>query len=154
MKHICITGASSGLGAALALAYAGEGRLLTLWARDENRLAAVAERCRDKGAHVRVDSRDVRDPSARADLEALDSQNPVDAAFLTAGVITGISPGGNRETPEAALRTMDVNALAPVALGSALFGRLCARGGGTSFLSRPTPDCTRCRTPLPIPLPR
>jgi NADP-dependent 3-hydroxy acid dehydrogenase YdfG len=41
-KHVVITGASSGLGAALARAYAKAGVRLTLSGRHEERLASVA----------------------------------------------------------------------------------------------------------------
>lgn len=51
---ILITGASSGLGEALALAAAGPGRHLWLTGRNATRLNAVAQECRDKigRAHV------------------------------------------------------------------------------------------------------
>ena len=49
---VLITGASSGIGAALALAYAEPGRRLALTGRNEMRLEAVAERCREAGATV------------------------------------------------------------------------------------------------------
>ncbi|MCC8194630.1 MAG: SDR family NAD(P)-dependent oxidoreductase [Deltaproteobacteria bacterium] len=131
MKHICITGASSGLGAALALAYAQAGSLLTLWARDETRLAATAEACKGKGAATAVVAADLRDHrAARETLAGLDDANPVDVVFLAAGVITGIPPGGNRESAEDAFRTMDVNALGSLNLAACLFERMCARGSG------------------------
>ncbi len=46
-KIIAITGASSGLGRALSLLFAKEGTKLSLFARDEARLHAVAEECAD-----------------------------------------------------------------------------------------------------------
>ncbi|MDA0656963.1 MAG: SDR family NAD(P)-dependent oxidoreductase, partial [Proteobacteria bacterium] len=48
-KSILITGASSGIGAALALAYANSGVTLALTGRNERRLAALAEACRERG---------------------------------------------------------------------------------------------------------
>ena len=47
---ILITGASSGIGEALALAYAGPGARLALTGRDPTRLAAVARACTMRGA--------------------------------------------------------------------------------------------------------
>ena len=49
-SHVVITGASSGLGAALARAYAKPGVLLTLSGRHEARLAGVAADCAAAGA--------------------------------------------------------------------------------------------------------
>ena len=49
-RHVLVTGASSGLGRALALACAGEGRVLHLGGRDAARLEQVAEACRAAGA--------------------------------------------------------------------------------------------------------
>ena len=45
-RTIVITGASSGLGAALALLYAGPGVAMGLIGRDPERLAASAAACR------------------------------------------------------------------------------------------------------------
>jgi NAD(P)-dependent dehydrogenase (short-subunit alcohol dehydrogenase family) len=50
--HVLLTGASSGLGAALARHYAAPGVRLSLTARDAGRLAAVAAACRAAGAEV------------------------------------------------------------------------------------------------------
>src|SRR5262249_53704925 len=47
---IVITGASSGLGAALAVDYAGAGRTLGLIARNRGKLDDVAARCASRGA--------------------------------------------------------------------------------------------------------
>ena len=49
-KTILITGASSGIGAALARAYAAPRTHLALCGRDSARLAAVANLCRERGA--------------------------------------------------------------------------------------------------------
>ena len=47
---ILITGASGGIGAALALAYARPGVRLALTGRDQARLAGIAGACREAGA--------------------------------------------------------------------------------------------------------
>src|SRR5271157_907564 len=51
-RSILITGASSGIGAALAQAYAAPRTHLALCGRDTARLAAVATLCRERGAEV------------------------------------------------------------------------------------------------------
>ena len=51
-QTILITGASSGLGEALAEAYAAPGVLLALTGRDRARLQLVAERCAYRGATI------------------------------------------------------------------------------------------------------
>jgi short-subunit dehydrogenase len=65
---ICITGASSGIGAELARQCAVTGARLALAARDEVRLEQVAEDCRSAGAEVIVVRSDV---TREADCAAL-----------------------------------------------------------------------------------
>ncbi len=56
-----VTGASQGIGAAIAERLAAEPKLrLALVARSLNKLEAVAERCRERGAEVRVYACDLR----------------------------------------------------------------------------------------------
>lgn len=66
-KNILITGASSGIGEALSLFYAEAGRTMFLCARNEERLNAVAERCRQKGASVYAKVLDVTDEASMRD---------------------------------------------------------------------------------------
>jgi len=64
-KIVFVTGASSGIGAATALAFAAEGARLLLAARRAGKLAAVAEAALQRGAEaVHTFSLDVRDRSA------------------------------------------------------------------------------------------
>lgn len=64
MACIFITGASSGIGEALALEYAAPGVKLGLVARRQPQLEAIAERCRAQGAEVLVLPADVCDAAA------------------------------------------------------------------------------------------
>ena len=66
-RSILITGASSGIGRALAREYAAAGVRLTLVGRDAARLEAVAAECRAKGAGVEIGQVDVRDQVTEAD---------------------------------------------------------------------------------------
>jgi short-subunit dehydrogenase len=67
-KSIVLTGASSGIGRALALALAGQRPRLALAARDTESLADVAAECRALGAEAVVVPTDVSDPQAAAFL--------------------------------------------------------------------------------------
>lgn len=66
-QRVVISGASRGIGAALAEAMAAPGIDLLLLARDEEKLHGVAERCRGKGAEVCWRALDVRCREAVAD---------------------------------------------------------------------------------------
>ena len=65
-KSIVLTGASSGIGRALALGLARQRPRLALAARDTESLADVAAECRALGAEAVVVPTDVSDPSAAA----------------------------------------------------------------------------------------
>ncbi|HKB96872.1 MAG TPA: SDR family NAD(P)-dependent oxidoreductase, partial [Rhizomicrobium sp.] len=76
-KTILITGASSGIGAALARAHARPGITLLLWGRDEARLNETAAQCRALGAAAFIQSFDLRDAAGfAARLAAADG--PID----------------------------------------------------------------------------
>lgn len=99
-----ITGASSGIGAALAIESARRGGRLFICGRDKARLDAVAGKCRDLGATVRADIVDVADEAAtRRWLESCDDESPIDRVFANAGVSTG------EETEANVRRTFAVN---------------------------------------------
>jgi short-subunit dehydrogenase len=86
-RNIVITGASSGIGAALAHDYAAPGIALALTGRDPARLIAVAEACRARGATVLASPIDVTDRmSLAAWLTAFDDAHPVDLILANAGV--------------------------------------------------------------------
>ena len=86
-KTILITGATSGIGRALALAYAEPGRNLVLMGRDTARLAAVKADCTAKGARATPVAIDVRDRVAMAEtIAGLDRETPIDLAVANAGI--------------------------------------------------------------------
>ena len=98
-RSIVISGASAGLGAALAKAYAGPGRTLALIARNRDRLEAVAAECRSTGAIVDTALIDVADAVALAAfIASFDAKNPIDLVIANAGVFTGHGPDGAMET--------------------------------------------------------
>ncbi|WP_425065348.1 SDR family NAD(P)-dependent oxidoreductase [Reyranella sp.] len=86
-SSIVLTGASSGIGEALALDYAAPGVALALTGRDAERLEAVAGACRAKGAIVVADTIDVTDRDRMLPwLTAFDQAHPVDLVIANAGI--------------------------------------------------------------------
>lgn len=128
-RSIVITGASSGIGAALARLYAAPGTGLALTGRDPGRLEAVAEACRAAGASVVTGVLDVRDRAAMAGwLEAVDARMPVDLVIANAGVSAGTGRGG--ETEAQARFIFAVNLEGVLNTIHPLIPRLCARRRG------------------------
>lgn len=85
---VAITGASSGLGAALAEAFASAGSDVAILARSEEPLRAVAERCRAAGRRASAVPGDVTDPGACEALvgEAIRRYGRLDILVACAGV--------------------------------------------------------------------
>ena len=109
MPVVLITGASSGIGAALADCYAGAGATLVLVGRDAIRLEAVAASCRSSGADARIELLDVRDrASVAARLAEIDARTPLDLVIVAAGINGGNAFGGV-ETQSTAFDTVEIN---------------------------------------------
>ncbi len=107
-KSILITGASSGIGAALARAYARPGVQLALTGRHEDRLAAVVADCREAGAATVKALIDVteRAPLARWIAE-VDQAAELDLVIANAGISAGTGRMG--ESDAQAREIMAVN---------------------------------------------
>jgi len=98
-SSILITGASSGIGAALALHYAAPGIRLVLHGRDAGRLDAVAADCRAKGATVETTRFDVTSRAAAAEaIAAADAAQPLDLVIANAGIGSGGRDDGHDNT--------------------------------------------------------
>lgn len=97
-RDMLITGASSGLGAALARSYAAAGVRLTLIGRDTARLEASAAACRAAGAIVETGLFDVTEAEPLgAWLLARDAAAPFDLIAACAGVSAGTASDGQVE---------------------------------------------------------
>lgn len=121
--HVLVTGASSGIGAALATALAAEGARLTLTGRDETRLAGVCE-CTG-GTPLLVD---LADPAARDELAGRFRATPPDVVVHNAGVGLAGPLGG--QSGQDVDRLLEVNLRAPVQLTRAWLPGMVARGSG------------------------
>lgn len=98
LKSILITGASSGIGWALALEYAGPGVHLALCGRNAERLAEISQLCRAKGARVSDQVLDVQDRFATAKwVTEQDRSKPLDLVIANAGISTGTGDGASEE---------------------------------------------------------
>jgi short-subunit dehydrogenase len=130
-RTVLITGASSGIGKAMALHYAAAGRVLGLLGRNAERLEAVAAECRARGADVRTGVMDIR---RRAEtnkwIEEFDRSSPVELVFANAGVMTGTPPLGGIEPGDAAHALMETNVLGVLNTVQPLLPAMMARGRG------------------------
>lgn len=134
-KSILITGASSGLGASLAIEYAGPGVVLHLGGRAADRLEAVAARCRERGAGVNLRVVDVTDAAAMRDwVLAADGAAPLDMVVANAGISAGTSgrTGGEPEEQVRAVFATNVDGMLNTVLP--VLPRMQARAGGQIVL--------------------
>jgi short-subunit dehydrogenase len=126
-----VTGASSGIGAALARRLAAGGTTVALVARRADRLEEVTADCRAGAPGSRAFAADLSDPDAAAALSRRiwDELGPLDLVVNNAGI--PMRRPADRLTMAEVERVMRVNYLSPVAITLALLPRLLGRGSGT-----------------------
>ncbi|WP_088560364.1 SDR family NAD(P)-dependent oxidoreductase [Arboricoccus pini] len=135
-KHVLITGGSSGIGAALALAYAKEGALVSLQGRNLERLRRVAAHCVEEGGATSLQAIDVRERDAlRAWLLARDDSQPIDLLIANAGIAGAVEASPNEAPPIDAggivARTIvEINLLGLIDTVEALLPRFQTRRSG------------------------
>ncbi len=128
-RTVVITGASRGIGAALAEAFAAPGTLVVLVARDAERLEAVASACRARGGETEILAADIRDRDAMRDaLLRLDARHPVDLVVANAGV--ALPTGDDREVERASYGEVEVNLVGTLNTILPLIPAMSARGRG------------------------
>lgn len=89
VQKVVISGASRGMGAALAEAMASPGIALLLLARNEENLRRVAERCRANGAQVHWRALDVRNREDVSECVAAFAQGGgIQLLIANAGIVT------------------------------------------------------------------
>jgi short-subunit dehydrogenase len=131
LRVVIITGASSGLGAELAAAYAAPAVKLGLLGRDRRRLAATAIRCEEKGAQVDVAAIDVTDAAAMGSwLSEFDRVQPVELIIANAGTSAGPEPECPSEGVDSAVHQIRVNLLGAINTVEPLLPAMCGRGFG------------------------
>jgi short-subunit dehydrogenase len=97
-KSILITGASSGIGTALAESLAAPDVRLVLGGRARERLESAAAACRARGAEVVLESIDVTDQAKTAAwIEAADRTRPLDLVVANAGISGGTLGGAESD---------------------------------------------------------
>jgi short-subunit dehydrogenase len=107
-KNILITGASSGLGKALALQLANKNITLFLTGRNENRLLQTVNICKDKGAIIYFKVLDIKDRKNLKDwILECDKINNIDLVIANAGISAGTA--GGDESYEQVYNIFDTN---------------------------------------------
>jgi NAD(P)-dependent dehydrogenase (short-subunit alcohol dehydrogenase family) len=126
-KKVLVTGASSGIGAALARAFAAAGATVGICARREDRLAEVLADCQHHNPDARSWAVDLADLAAvdRLAAEVPEALGGLDVLVNNAGIplrrhVTDL-------TPDDVERAMLVNYLSPVRLTLALLPHLRTR---------------------------
>ncbi|MEU0492366.1 2,3-dihydro-2,3-dihydroxybenzoate dehydrogenase [Nocardiopsis changdeensis] len=128
---VLVTGAASGIGAAVARGAAERGAAVAVFDRDPAALDSVAGSLADAGLDVAAVAGDVRSPDdARRAVEAVrDRWGPPDHLVNAAGIMR---PGPARDLSEADWdESLDVNAKGVFVMSRAVVGDMVARSRGS-----------------------
>jgi short-subunit dehydrogenase len=130
-RVVLVTGASSGIGEAVARALAARGDTVALVARREARLDAVLADCRATSPDSERWAADLADPTAAAALalSIWDHFDGIDVVINNAGA--PMRRHATSLTMAEVERTMTTNYFSPVAITLAVLPRMLARASGT-----------------------
>lgn len=130
-RCILITGATGGIGGALAPAYAAPGVTLILQGRRLDRLEEMAGECRALGARVLLEAMDVRDlDELRAMVRRVSEAEQPDLVLVGAGLNTAVGSNGEAECWDDSRALLEVNVMAALATVEAALPAMRARGHG------------------------
>jgi short-subunit dehydrogenase len=89
-KHVLVAGASSGIGRAVAVAFAREGARVVASARRENRLRELRDELAKEGHEIAIYAADAADPKQMDGLNqfAAQTNGPVDILVYATGTNT------------------------------------------------------------------
>jgi short-subunit dehydrogenase len=128
---VLITGATGGIGSALARCYAAPERTLILYGRDPARLATLARDCESRGSRVVSTVFDLCDGAgALAALRQLSGAHTIDLAIVNAGVSSMIGRGEEVERWETARAVLAVNLDGALATIAGILPEMRRRGAG------------------------
>lgn len=132
-RNVLITGASQGLGRALAIHAAARGARVVLVARNAERLSAVADQITLDGGLAHAIAADVSSPDAPARIaaEAADRFGAIDVLINNASTLGAVPMPALFETTDDVMRDVfALNLFGPFALARAIGGAMVARGRG------------------------
>ena len=125
---VAITGAGSGIGAALARLYAGRGWTLFLAGRTRECLEETAADCHAAGADAHIAVVDVRERQAVQDW--IEGTGAVDLLIVNAGIFAGRPAREVFETPEIAEDVIRTNLIGAINCAGLMAPLMVARGRG------------------------
>jgi short-subunit dehydrogenase len=129
MERILLTGASRGIGVAIAETLARRGAHIALAARSESGLQATAERVRSAGGTASIHPCDVSSSAAREALvDAVSAEGPLTALVNNAGV--EVPRAVVDQSPADVERQLLINLHAPIHLAQLVLPGMIARGTG------------------------
>jgi short-subunit dehydrogenase len=130
-RTIWITGASSGIGEALAHRWAEQGTLIILSGRDEKQLLQVAEKCKNKGADIQVVAFDLT-----REEQIVEAVTKVKSLVSKIDILVNNGGIGQRSliidtTAEVSRRIMETDFWGHITLSQQILPFMVKSGGGT-----------------------